>query len=223
MIGFILEDDIVMSTNLERILKENYNLEIQHTNDFNTFTKIYKDDEVDFLIIDIMIDKINVLQHLNKLVTSNKPIIFITSYPNNNHIALINHFEESILLVKPFHDISILSFLKKYFKSNIDEDNTLLVSYGKSRKMKLYYSEIQYVDVVGNYSYIYTDKNKCVMKNSITKIVQSSNGELLRINKNSAVNKKYMENVNIANKTIFIQDKILIISEKYFKIPLINK
>ena len=139
MIGFILEDDIVMSTNLERILKENYNLEIQHTYDFNTFTKIYKDDEVDFLIIDIMIDKINVLQHLNKLVTSNKPIIFITSYPNNNHIALINHFEESILLVKPFHDISILSFLKKYFKSNIDEDNTLLVSYGKSRKMKLYY------------------------------------------------------------------------------------
>jgi len=223
MIGFILEDDIVMSTNLERILKENYNLEIQHTNDFNTFSKIYKDDEVDFLIIDIMIDKINVLQHLNKLVTSNKPIIFITSYPNNNHIALINHFEESILLVKPFHDISILSFLKKYFKSNIDEDNTLLVSYGKSRKMKLYYSEIQYVDVVGNYSYIYTDKNKCVIKNSITKIVQSSNGELLRINKNSAVNKKYMENVNIANKTIFIQDKILIISEKYFKIPLINK
>ncbi len=215
---FILEDDEIMSANIERILLENFDLMISHCANTLDFTNQYNNDNTDILIIDIMIDNSNVLELLNKFVSTSKPIIFITAFPNAQYLNFTKLFKNSILLIKPIHELSMLSFIMRYQENYlIDQGDYLEVGNSTKRKEKILYKNIDLVEVRGNYSIIYAENKKNVIKKSISKLVIDSKGILMKLNKNIAVNVKYIDNINKENGSIKIMDKKFIVSEKYFK------
>ena len=99
----------------------------------------------------------------------------------------------------------------------IDQGDYLEVGNSTKRKEKILYKNIDLVEVRGNYSIIYAENKKNVIKKSISKLVIDSKGILMKLNKNIAVNVKYIDNINKENGSIKIMDKKFIVSEKYFK------
>ena len=111
---FILEDDELISANIERIILENFDAHISQCYNLKDFSTKYVDDDFDILIMDIMIENTNVLEIINKYVSWNKPIVFITAFPNSQILNFTKNYKNAIILIKPIHELSLLGFLIKY-------------------------------------------------------------------------------------------------------------
>ncbi len=214
---YILEDDELMSANLERMLVENFDASVTQCLNASDFVSMYED-QADLLIVDIMINNTNMLEVLNRYVSVTKPIIFITAFPSHHFLNFTKLFVNSILLVKPIHELSLLNFVLKFQENMVSEQgDCLIVGTSSKRKEALPYSNINYVDVRGNYSIISTDTKKYILKKSISRLVSESKGVLLKLNKNIAVNVKYLNQINTASGSLKIMDKKFVVSDKYFK------
>jgi len=215
---FILEDDELISANIERIILENFDAHISQCYNLKDFSTNYVDDDFDVLIMDIMIDNTNVLEIINKFVSWNKPIVFITAFPNSHFLNFIKNFKNAIILIKPIHELSLLGFIIKFQESNSKNNNEVLtISSSVKHKEVIPFEQINFVDVRGNYSIINTESNKYILKKSISKLVSESKGLLIKLNKSLAVNVKFINQINKKNGILKIMDKKFVVSDKYFK------
>lgn len=215
---FILEDDELISANFERIILENFDAHISQSYNLKDFSTKYVDDDFDILIMDIMIENTNVLEVINKYVSWNKPIVFITAFPNSQILNFTKNYKNAIILIKPIHELSLLGFIIKYQEA-ITNNKKEFLTIGTSLKHKelVPFEQINFVDVRGNYSIINTDTNKFILKKSVSKLVTESKGQLIKMNKCLAVNVKFINQINKKNGILKIMDKKFVVSDKYFK------
>lgn len=88
---------------------------------------------------------------------------------------------------------------------------------------KVNFRDILWIHADGNYSYIYTRKQRFAVKISMKKFFEKlSSSQFVRIHKSFIVNLNYVERIDLMNNDLMIGEKVLPIGRVY-KVMLLDK
>jgi Response regulator of the LytR/AlgR family len=143
------------------------------------------------------------------------PVIFITGYEGFEYFNRAREIDHLAYLVKPFHMLTLRDAIENAVSLK-EKSKTLFV---KNNNMfhKILIEKIKWVEVDGNYCFLYVEKKKHVVKMSLKKILESINQQnyFLQIHRNYIIQQKYITNYNSIKKVIKIDRKFIPVGRKY--------
>lgn len=208
----LLEDDPFYQAKIAAML-EGSQFEIlkvfENTDGVEAYLKL---NVVDIFLCDLFINgKPKGADLIESLILQDTEIVVLST---STDIQLFNNLKTKVFgyLVKPFHTLSLLSMLnaavsqliKSEFKATQEGGNLFLTGLG-GRKERISIYDIVYVEVEGNYSFVYTAQHKYAVKLSLNKLILKVGGEshLLRIHHKYAVNPQFVEAFTSENINLF--------------------
>lgn len=202
---------------------ENFEI-VAECNDAMKALNVLREKNVDLIFMDIQMPQITGIEFLKTLKHPPK-VIITTAYRE----YALDGFDLDVVdyLLKPITFERFLKSVNKYYQMNQDE--VQMVSNPSSEKvqeesfiyvkenkkvMKVYLSEIRYIEGLSEYVQIYTDKRKIITKTSMTLMeVKLPADNFLRIHKSYIVAISRIE--AFTTNTIEIQGKELPIGRNY--------
>lgn len=197
----LLEDDVIYEERIASMLEGSEYTIIQSFYDTEGVWDYLLTNKVDLFICDLFIDgKPHALPLIQQLVKSGIPIVCISSSTDSD---IFNSLKNNIkhYLVKPFHKLTLLSTLAAVSKNleinkqqlSVSKD-TIFVSGVGGKKQLINLSDILYLSVEGNYTYIHTLLRKYVLKLSLNKTLSNLLDErFVRIHHQYAVNSFFIK------------------------------
>jgi len=184
---------------------------------------------VDLIFMDIQMPQITGIEFLKTLKHAPK-VIITTAYRE----YALDGFELDVVdyLLKPITFERFLKSVNKFYQMNQD-DVQLVASQGgekgpdemfiyvkeNKKVIKIYLSEIKYIEGLSEYVQIYTDKRKVIVKTSLTQMEEKLPAEqFLRIHKSYIISVNKIE--AFTANTIEIQSKELPIGRSYKNVVL---
>ncbi len=183
---------------------------------------------VDLMFMDIQMPQITGIEFLKTLKHAPK-VIITTAYRE----YALDGFELDVVdyLLKPITFERFLKSVNKYYQM-IQDDVQLVASQGdkgvdetfiyvkeNKKVVKIYLSEIKYIEGLSEYVQIYTDKRKVIVKTSLTQMEEKLPAEqFLRIHKSYIISVSKIE--AFTANTIEIQNKELPIGRSYKNVVL---
>lgn len=184
---------------------------------------------VDLIFMDIQMPQITGIEFLKTLKHAPK-VIITTAYRE----YALDGFELDVVdyLLKPITFERFLKSVNKFYQMNQD-DVQLVASQGgekgsdemfiyvkeNKKVIKIYLSEIKYIEGLSEYVQIYTDKRKVIVKTSLTQMEEKLPAEqFLRVHKSYIISVNKIE--AFTANTIEIQNKELPIGRSYKNVVL---
>lgn len=217
----IVEDEFITRRYLKNTLKGfGYNV-IAEAMEKNEAINILNEQNIELAILDINLgeDDKNGIQ-IGKYIQEkiNIPFIYLTAYSTKAIIKNAITTNPSSYLTKPFNAVDLMAAIEiaidKYSNLVKKSGNEFILVKDGNLFTKLKIEEIEFLESVGNYIYIYT-KNKTYTHRSTLKAIlsQIQSNKIIKIHRAFAVNVDLIKQIDY-NK-ITIKDKIIPISRKY--------
>ena len=186
---------------------------------------------VDLMFMDIQMPQITGIEFLKTLKHPPK-VIITTAYRE----YALDGFELDVVdyLLKPITFERFLKSVNKFYQMNQDEvqvvsghgtgsdkatDEAFIYVKENKKVIKIYLSEIKYIERLSEYVQIYTDKRKVIVKTSLTLMEEKlPNEQFLRIHKSYIISVSKIE--AFTANTIEIQNKELPIGRSYKNVVL---
>lgn len=185
--------------------------------DFDTAADLLKRLETDLVIY-----KLNPeysLGTLKALFQKNKtPVLYIADSGKEilTYEALPNLL---ILLRKPLNTLTFRSAIEIYFKSLEETRKKYLINFKKDfDNLELDISRINWIRIDGNYSFIHTQDENHTLRMSMKEIMNLLPEELfVRVHRSYAIRIKKINSINLKEKTVNIDGKLIPLGRKYKK------
>lgn len=227
----IIEDELSFAIELEILVAEiGYSVLSRFDNAEDALDIIYQE-LPDFILMDIDLKgKMTGTGLGQKIAHLQIPIIYITSFADEQHYQAAQRSNMIAYLVKPISGFSlrvaIETAVKNTFAQNEAEepDNFLAKNYLFFRKKgiyhKIYMRDICYVQSSDNYCEVYTNQGAhFIVRSSITKMNELlPQNEFMRIHRQYIVQLSQIESVDLTNNQLYIQSKHLPISRSNRKL-----
>jgi DNA-binding LytR/AlgR family response regulator len=184
---------------------------------------------VDLMFMDIQMPQITGIEFLKTLKHAPK-VIITTAYRE----YALDGFELDVVdyLLKPITFERFLKSVNKFYQMSQDEvqvvsgqstdkgtDESFIYVKENKKVIKIYLSEIKYIEGLSEYVQIYTDKRKVIVKTSLTQMEEKLPSEhFLRIHKSYIISVNKIE--AFTANTIEIQNKELPIGRSYKNVVL---
>jgi DNA-binding LytR/AlgR family response regulator len=184
---------------------------------------------VDLIFMDIQMPQITGIEFLKTLKHAPK-VIITTAYRE----YALDGFELDVVdyLLKPITFERFLKSVNKYYQMSQDDvqlvnnqngdrgsDESFIYVKENKKVIKIYLSEIKYIEGLSEYVQIYTDKRKVIVKTSLTQMEEKLPAEqFLRIHKSYIISVNKIE--AFTANTIEIQNKELPIGRSYKNVVL---
>lgn len=184
---------------------------------------------VDLIFMDIQMPQITGIEFLKTLKHAPK-VIVTTAYRE----YALDGFELDVVdyLLKPITFERFLKSVNKFYQMNQDDvqlvggqsgekgtDEMFIYVKENKKVIKIYLSEIKYIEGLSEYVQIYTDKRKVIVKTSLTQMEEKLPSEqFLRIHKSYIISVNKIE--AFTANTIEIQNKELPIGRSYKNVVL---
>jgi DNA-binding LytR/AlgR family response regulator len=184
---------------------------------------------VDLIFMDIQMPQITGIEFLKTLKHAPK-VIITTAYRE----YALDGFDLDVVdyLLKPITFERFLKSVNKYYQMNQDDvqlvtnqgnekgaEETFIYVKENKKVIKIYLSEIKYIEGLSEYVQIYTDKRKVIVKTSLTLMEEKLPAEqFLRIHKSYIISVNKIE--AFTANTIEIQNKELPIGRSYKNVVL---
>jgi len=184
---------------------------------------------VDLMFMDIQMPQITGIEFLKTLKHPPK-VIITTAYRE----YALDGFELDVVdyLLKPITFERFLKSVNKFYQMNQDDvqvvsghsfdkgaDESFIYVKENKKVIKIYLSEIKYIEGLSEYVQIYTDKRKVIVKTSLTQMEEKlPNEQFLRIHKSYIISVSKIE--AFTANTIEIQNKELPIGRSYKNVVL---
>lgn len=184
---------------------------------------------VDLMFMDIQMPQITGVEFLKTLKHAPK-VIITTAYRE----YALDGFELDVVdyLLKPITFERFLKSVNKYYQMSQEEvqvvsgqnadkgtDESFIYVKENKKVIKIYLSEIKYIEGLSEYVQIYTDKRKVIVKTSLTQMEEKLPSEhFLRIHKSYIISVNKIE--AFTANTIEIQNKELPIGRSYKNVVL---
>lgn len=184
---------------------------------------------VDLMFMDIQMPQITGIEFLKTLKHPPK-VIITTAYRE----YALDGFELDVVdyLLKPITFERFLKSVNKFYQMNQDDvqvvsghtsdkgaDESFIYVKENKKVIKIYLSEIKYIEGLSEYVQIYTDKRKVIVKTSLTQMEEKlPNEQFLRIHKSYIISVNKIE--AFTANTIEIQNKELPIGRSYKNVVL---
>lgn len=187
----------------------------------------------DLIIMDINIQgKKDGIDIAKEIISYKIPIIFITAFEDKDYFERAKLITPAAYLVKTFHLLTLQNTIElavmKMQKSNVEEDEqwtdnissngAIFIKMNKVLR-KVYVNDIYWIEVSGNYSYLFTKEKKYILKMSLKTILKNINlhAEFLRVHKQFVVQLKRINSVSPTENTLEILNTTIPIGRKYNK------
>jgi len=218
MKAYIIEDDLSTAINYEVLLSECGIRNIVVFSNYDDAKNKIEIDPPDFAILDLYLKQdlgLNLIPALNK---AGSDIILVTGFPKSEFIERAVDFDVVTFLPKPANShtlkFQIQSIVKKR-EAKLNESFCFVKS--KNKYVRIPYFSIQLLETEGNYTSIFTDSGKYILKRSL-KNVSSELPESLftRVHRNYVININKVKNLDLKINQIEMMDNTIIqIGGKY--------
>uniref|UniRef100_UPI004049CB8C LytR/AlgR family response regulator transcription factor n=1 Tax=Flavobacterium sp. TaxID=239 RepID=UPI004049CB8C len=155
---------------------------------------------------------LDIAKYINK--TAPLPFIFLTSHSDIRTIAEVTKTKPAGYLSKPFKEVDVTLALNIYFQNEPQTDSLFKLNIGKNNYF-LDLASIQYVETNHVYSNIVMSEKKILIRTPLSNLIDLlPAGSLIRVNRSTAVNTKYL--TSISNNHIHLQNKKFKLSSVYY-------
>ncbi len=226
-----VEDEAIIAQDLEEILEELGYEVIENVRDADAAIHSIKKNNPDLVLLDFRLAKQTTGAEVAQFIRDEKlpiPFIFLTSHADPQTVSIATQTMPYGYVVKPFEahnlyaaiEVALINYSKLHAQqrenvSEINEQEGILFNdclFVKHRNQltKITIDEIEWLSTDNNYTNIYTQKRKYIIRNSLTNVIEIINRkEFLRTHRSYAVN---------ATKIDVIERSKLIISNQ--EIPI---
>lgn len=216
----VIEDDPTWALYIESIIYDSSYELVGSANSVDKAVAMIEGLKPDLIIADIKIQNNTVFDILKNDRYHHLTVLFMTSYLEPEYFNLTMKRPKSSFLVKPFHKYSLLSALellvKNYTIENDKSEAFVSVRGLQQQLFKLRLNEITWIQSEGNYSFINTIAGKKYAKKiSLSKLFEELDERFLLVHRGFAVNRDYIQRVELGKKTIFVQDNPIPIGRNF--------
>lgn len=210
----IVEDEPIYASQLE-ILLEKIGCEVAASFlSTQNVKEFIQDNEVHIILLDINLNNELSISFAEEIVDENIPIIFITQYEDTEIYKKTLSIPHSSFLVKPFHQFTLDRTIKLLL-SQAESSRGNYIRDGRNRIM-IKPSEILWIRVEGNYSYIKTKEKQFVFKKSLAQIKRVVPSNIfIQVHRNYIVPITEVSRVNMTDNFLSISDEKIPISRRY--------
>ena len=219
----VVEDDTSLALEIEMMIDDlGYNYLGNPKNSSQTIEAINKV-RPDLIILDININGgVDGITLAKEFAHKKIPVIFITGYESPEYFNRAKETDHIAYLVKPFHMLTLRSAIEKAILSikdlnSLPEKSDALFVKNNNKLHKISVSDIKWVEVNGNYCYLFVKDKKHVLKMSLTKMLQNINKQniFIQIHRNFIVQQRFVTNYDAKNHYIKIDNTPIPIGRKY--------
>ncbi|AUP78598.1 LytR/AlgR family response regulator transcription factor [Flavivirga eckloniae] len=228
----LLEDSINDMQQIINHLSENYS--ITTVNSLQKAKNVLESSNFDFAILDISIngkpEGIELAKHIQSL-KSPIPFLFLTATQSRTIFEQAKLTLPFTYLLKPFNAIelqySIELAIEKHFqqenKQGLNKEDILTPDYifikNQGKILKVIIDDIEYVEVEEIYCMLYSEKEKYLVRLSLTKIKDILlQKKFIQIHRKILVNLNEIKTLNLSENTVYLNSGAQVtISERYKK------
>ncbi len=239
----IVEDNLSFALELEMLVEElGYEVLARVDNSGEALDLIFSTPP-DLILMDVDIKgNLTGLQIGERIKHLNIPIIFITSYGDEEHYAQAQNSFIVGYLVKPANKFSLKSAIEVALKAiaskqqdkvakeeeKVDEDNFVLEDYIFIKKKKAYHKieikSIQCIIADGNYSILYVGDQKFITRFKLSYLEEIlPKNHFLRIHRSNIINLMFFESVNLDEMEVKVKSGQSLLVSRNKKQVLLDK
>lgn len=170
----------------------------------------------DLVICDVVLGERRVFEIRN---WPTKPIIFVTAFEDIEFMKQSLKLENSIFLVKPFADLTLLSVINKFTLISENTPDKFITVFGKHKNpIKVPINEILFVESEGNYSTVVKQNNtKYAIKRSAKVLIEDFLNDFVRVRRSTFVNKNKIARVSISESKVFVEQYSFEVTREFKK------
>lgn len=206
----LVEDEVLIAKDIKRMLEPKYHV-VGMTKTYDDTIAALKRYPVDLVILDIKLlgDKngVDVANYINKELGI--PFIYLTAQTSDNSLEQLKGTKPAAYIAKPVIKASLITTLDIVF-SKIEE-KTIYLHVGKKVHAidldKILFAKAEHV-----YVKICTLDGCQLIRYSLSKFLNEANGKLLKINRSTAVNPKFIKRMD--SKEVLVGDETFLVSSK---------
>lgn len=215
----VLEDDYLWQLYLKRILLKYKNFKILK------FSETITDGlaqmsylNPDLIISDIYLKDGNVFDSMHHIFELT-PTLFISSTQEELVLGRSHNYKMSSYLVKPFHEVSLISTLNLLAENYIPlKKNYIDLKSTQKASQKIYFEEIERIEAEGNYCVVFLKNGKKIAKKiSLKKMIPILDKRFFQINKSTLVNLNNLSKIDYSNHELHINNFKFPLGRKYRK------
>lgn len=201
----IVEDDLLFQLKIRKVIEEMGCFHITTISGIEEANSHLSDPSYDLLICDIVLQG-GIAFDLK--VFPNIPTIFVTAYDSQHFLEQSLEIKNAFFLVKPFSELTLIATITRATEFAEPSSNETITVFGKHKNpIEIAVRDIEYVEAIGNYSYIVkTDGNRYAIKKSAKLVIESVHGvHFLRIQRSTFVNKSKIVRVSIQKSVVYTE------------------
>lgn len=187
----------------------------------------------DLIIMDINIQgEKNGIDIASQFSPKKIPLIFITAFESKNYFERAKLTAPAAYLVKPFKMLTLqntieLAVMKMHrpeldnqgaWTDNISPQGTVFIKMNNILR-KIHVHDIYWMEVSGNYSYLFTKEKKYILKMSLKNLLKNvtPHANFIRVHKQYVVQVRCIDSVNPGKNILKIRDAAIPIGRRFKK------
>ncbi len=215
----LIEDEPIWQVNI-RIILEDLGWELlKITSSMDLIKKDIIETQPNLIISDISLDDISVFTVFNDLLDFKIPIVFMTNYPSDSYYESVKALNNSALIIKPFHSLTLKSIVnllfEQYSEPQILSERGIWVRGKQNIKIWVNEENILWIHSSGNYCFIQTEVVKYSIKGALANLMNSFSDSFIQTHRAYIVNSKYIDKIELTRSNLFINKQEIPISRKY--------
>jgi two-component system, LytTR family, response regulator LytT len=217
----IIEDDVLWQMKIEIMLSSFMDCQLHTADSIEVAQQYIERFEFDLIFSDIVLpDGLTTDLFAKKIVQC--PILFMTSFEEYDHYKNAMNIASAAFLVKPFHELTLRATIdllqKNHSITQVQQPKTGVSVVGKyGQREILLLNNIYLIQVEGNYSIIYTESQKHVLKISLKKLIDQLDANFIQIHKSTIINSKFIERVDVSNACVHLKGTRVAIGRSFQK------
>lgn len=145
--------------------------------------------------------------------------IITSDQPRKDNLHQTTELLNSLYLVKPFHEYTLLSsirFLMKLHLANSPAPDQCITVRDAKQSQKIFFTDILWIKAEGNYTMIHsTDRKTYALKKSLVRLLEDLDERFVRVHKAYAINADRIERIDFNRKQVMIDGEVVPIGREY--------
>lgn len=223
----IIEDDFAFALETQ-IKAEEIGLKVtQIISNYDDIIPELTDASVDIILSDVKLGPNQYAYDALLKLDNLPPIIFFSSFVDDQLYQKSKSIEPYIYLIKPFDKLTLQSSVDGALRSirkaiskggDIERDRELVFIRSKGKLISVDPSKVAFVKSEGNYCYIYMEERKIAIRSSIKNVIEKfSSPNFIQIHRAYLINTNFVSNIIVGENVVEIKDESLPIGRKYKK------
>lgn len=213
----LVGDNPIYTSQIYSILSDEIFEKIGTANTLSIAEELFMSCCPDIVISDVTLGDENIFDLFLRDKFLETPILFVADIVDDELFQKSNHHPRSILLLKPYHQYTLLSSMKLLLNAYPPKGLHFVEVRSKNQQiLRISLDDILFVEADGNYTFIHTLQNRVyARKKTLKKIKEELNDSFLQINKSYIINTAFIKRIELGKGVLLLHNREIKIGRGY--------